>query len=69
MARQHPPRGTVVSSINYRIGHNPDIWGSSVEGFDLDCWMKGEEADANIIMAFGAEHRACIGMNMAMMSM
>jgi hypothetical protein len=25
--------------------------------------MKGEKADANIIMAFGAGHRACIGMN------
>jgi uncharacterized protein YndB with AHSA1/START domain len=26
--------------------------------------MKGEKADANIVMAFGAEYRACIGMNM-----
>lgn len=66
MACQHLPRGTVVSSVNYRIGHSPDIWGSSVEGFDPDRWMK---ADANIIMAFGAGHRACIGMNMTMMSM
>jgi cytochrome P450 len=69
MAGQHLPGGTIVSSINYCIGHNRDIWGSDVEEFDLNRWLKGECADPNMLMAFGAGHRACIGRNMAMMSM
>jgi cytochrome P450 len=69
MAGRHLPGGTVVSSINYCIGHNRDIWGSDVEEFDPDRWMKGERADPNMLMAFGSGHRACIGRNMAMMSM
>ena len=69
MAGQHIPGGTVVSSINYCIGHNPHIWGRDVEEFKLDRWVKGERADQNMLMAFGAGHRACIGRNMAMMSM
>ena len=69
MAGQHVPGGAIVSSINYCIGHNPDIWGSDVENFDPGRWIKGERADPNMLMAFGAGHRACIGRNMAMMSM
>jgi cytochrome P450 len=69
MAGQHVPEGAIVSSINYCIGRNPDIWGSGVENFDPGRWIKGERADPNMLMAFGAGHRACIGRNMAMMSM
>ena len=69
MAGQHIPGGTVVSSINYCIGHNPHIWGRDVEEFKPDRWVKGERADQSMLMAFGAGHRACIGRNVAMMSM
>ena len=69
MAGRHLPGGTVVSSINYCIGHNAAIWGADVEAFDPDRWMIKGGADPNMLMAFGAGHRACIGRNMAMMSM
>jgi cytochrome P450 len=69
MAGQHVPGGTVLSSINYCIDHNPHIWGRDVEEFNPDRLVKGGRADQNMRMAFGAGHRACIARNMAMMSM
>lgn len=69
LAGQEIPGGTIVSSVNYCVGHNEFIWGDDVEVFDPVRWIKGERADPNMILAFGAGHRACIGRNMAMMSM
>jgi cytochrome P450 len=69
IAGQHVPGVTVVSSINYCIGHNQPIWSKDIEEFNSNRLVKGERTDQNMLMAFGAGHRACIARDMAMMSM
>lgn len=44
---------TVVSSITYCTGRNPDTRGSATEKFDPGRWIKGERTDPDMLIAGG----------------
>ena len=59
---------TAVSIVNWCLHRNPRIWGHDSDKFNPERFLKGD-ANANLLMPFGTGHRACIGRNVATVSM
>jgi len=54
---------------NYVVHHDPSVWGSDHELFRPERWLEpSKPLSANDLAPFGVGHRACIGRNVAMMS-
>ncbi|OAL36936.1 hypothetical protein AYO20_03705 [Fonsecaea nubica] len=63
------PPGTNVSMINQVIHHNPSVWGADHNIFRPERWLDpSKPLSPNDLAPFGAGHRACIGRNVATMS-
>ena len=57
-----------MSICNYVLHHSP-AWGEGHADFRPERWMSEKEhLSPNNLLPFGAGHRACIGRNIAMMS-
>jgi cytochrome P450 len=55
--------------INYVLHHNTSVWGPDHDIFRPERWLDpSKPVSANDLVSFGAGHRACIGRNIAMMS-
>lgn len=60
---------TNVCMINHVLHHNKSVWASDHDVFRPERWLDPANAPSSShLMAFGAGHRACIGRNIAMMS-
>lgn len=66
IAGQFVPAGVDVSICNYALHHNPEVFGTDLECFIPERWLKGDYNKSQYLMPFGAGHRACIGRNIAM---
>lgn len=55
--------------VNHVLHHNESIWGRDHDLFRPERWLDpSKPLSANDLAPFGAGHRACIGRNIAMMS-
>ena len=71
ISSQNIPPGTVVSMVNYCLHHNAQVWGDDHDTFRPERWTDenlDRAAHVNNITPFGAGHRACIGRNVAAVS-
>ncbi|OAP60837.1 hypothetical protein AYL99_05839 [Fonsecaea erecta] len=63
------PPGTNVSMVNQVLHHNASVWGTDHNVFRPERWLDpAKPLSPNDLAPFGAGHRACIGRNVAMMS-
>jgi benzoate 4-monooxygenase len=66
--RELPP-GTIISSVPYAFHRNPDLWGKDAESFRPERWLTKEgRSKERYLIHFGQGHRACIGRNMALIT-
>lgn len=60
---------TNVSMVNQVAHHDPSSWGQDHDLFRPERWLDPlQPPSPNNLLPFGAGHRACIGRNVAMMS-
>ncbi|OCT51550.1 putative benzoate 4-monooxygenase cytochrome P450 [Cladophialophora carrionii] len=63
------PTGTNVSMCNYVVHHDPAVWGDDHHVFRPERWLDpSKPLSPNDLAPFGVGHRACIGRNVATMS-
>lgn len=63
------PPGTVLSVPTYSIHHSKEIWGPDADDFRPERWDDATERQKNAFIPFSHGPRACIGRNVADMSM
>ena len=63
------PPGSVVAANIWCLQRNPEIWGADAEEFRPERWLDGQKGLEKYLLHFGAGHRACVGQNMALISM
>ncbi|KAI0182276.1 cytochrome p450 benzoate 4-monooxygenase [Xylaria flabelliformis] len=66
---EHFPEGTVLSVPSYTLHHNADIWGSDVEEFKPERWLRATPQQKASFNPFSHGPRACVGQNVAHMEM
>ncbi|KAI1628552.1 cytochrome P450 [Exophiala viscosa] len=65
----HVPQGANVAIVNEVLQHNASAWGEDHDNFRPERWLDSDnKLSPNDLLPFGAGHRACIGRNIASMS-